>query len=95
MVEPVQIGLATLYLGDALAIMPEIGAVDHIICDPPYEKSLHDSKNSLARRLRNDRGPELQWLVYRLLHRRGHVGMGEDNQRKPHEIQACLRMGEA
>lgn len=37
MSEPVQIGLATLYCGDALAIMPTIGAVDHIICDPPYE----------------------------------------------------------
>jgi site-specific DNA-methyltransferase (adenine-specific) len=34
---PVIIGNATLYLGDCLQIMPTLGAVDHIICDPPYE----------------------------------------------------------
>lgn len=64
MSEPVQIGSATLYCGDALAILPTVGAVDHIICDPPYESSLHDSKNSLRGRMRTDRGPELQGLNF-------------------------------
>lgn len=31
------IGAATLYLGDSLALMESIGAVDHLITDPPYE----------------------------------------------------------
>lgn len=35
--EPVIIGSATLYLGDCLVLMPAIGAVDHVIGDPPYE----------------------------------------------------------
>lgn len=63
MVEPVQIGLATLYCGDALAIMPEIGAVDHIICDPPYEASLHAAKAHLSD-LRKDSGPELKEIDF-------------------------------
>lgn len=37
MTEPVTIGNATLWLGDALEIAPTIGRVSHIITDPPYE----------------------------------------------------------
>ncbi len=58
------IGAARLYLGNCLDIMPEIGGVDHIICDPPYEALLHKLKNGLARRLRTDGGPELQGLDF-------------------------------
>lgn len=58
------IGRATLYLGDCLSIAPALGSVDHIICDPPYEASLHDSKNKLQARLRNDGGPDLQGLDF-------------------------------
>jgi site-specific DNA-methyltransferase (adenine-specific) len=58
------IGAATLYLGDSLSILPTLGRVGHIICDPPYEKTLHDSKNALERRLRSDGGPELQGLDF-------------------------------
>lgn len=36
------IGDATLYLGDCLEVMPTLVAVDHIICDPPYEREAHD-----------------------------------------------------
>jgi DNA modification methylase len=31
-----QIGDATLYLGDALEIIPTLGKVDVIVTDPPY-----------------------------------------------------------
>lgn len=41
---PVIIGNATLYYGNCLDIMPTLDAVDHIICDPPYEASLHAAK---------------------------------------------------
>lgn len=34
------IGDATLYLGDALKILPTIAA-DHVVSDPPYEDELH------------------------------------------------------
>ena len=34
--QPVQIGLATLYCGDAADILPLIEAVDAIVTDPPY-----------------------------------------------------------
>ena len=36
------IGDATLYLGDCLETMPEIGVVNHIISDPPFEQVMHD-----------------------------------------------------
>lgn len=58
------IGRATLYLGNSLDLMGGIGAVDHIITDPPYEKTLHDAKNALQRRLRRDGGPELRGLDF-------------------------------
>lgn len=34
--EKVQIGNATLYLGDCMDIMPKIERVDAVITDPPY-----------------------------------------------------------
>lgn len=35
------IGDCTLYLGDCLDIMPTLDRMDHVICDPPYEKEAH------------------------------------------------------
>jgi site-specific DNA-methyltransferase (adenine-specific) len=59
------IGAATLYLGNSLELMENLSEnVDHFICDPPYEKSLHDSKNSLQTRLRQDSGPSLKGLDF-------------------------------
>lgn len=57
------IGDATLYLGDSLEIMPALRA-DHVIGDPPYEATLHDSKNKLQTRLRSDKGPDLKGLDF-------------------------------
>lgn len=36
MVDPVQIGNATLYCGDCLEILPTLGKVDAVVTDPPY-----------------------------------------------------------
>ena len=60
----ITIGSATLYCGNCLDIMPTLGTVDHIICDPPYEASLHASKNSLRGGIRSDNGPDLQGLDF-------------------------------
>lgn len=58
------IGDCTLYLGDCLEVMKDLEPADHVICDPPYEQSLHDSKNSLRGRVRTDSGPDLQGLNF-------------------------------
>ena len=58
------IGDCRLILGDSLKVMPTLPMVDHVICDPPYEQSLHDSKNSLRGPVRVDSGPELQGLTF-------------------------------
>jgi site-specific DNA-methyltransferase (adenine-specific) len=50
-----QIGRATLYLGDCLAIMPTLEPVDHIIGDPPYEDELHKGAKE-QRIIRRDGG---------------------------------------
>jgi site-specific DNA-methyltransferase (adenine-specific) len=52
-----QIGDATLYLGDCLEILPTLGPVGHIICDPPYEQAMHDLHNKAEFR-RTDGGSE-------------------------------------
>lgn len=58
------IGDCRLLLGDCLGVIPMLGNTSHWITDPPYEKSLHDSKNKLVRRLRTDKGPELKGLNF-------------------------------
>lgn len=58
------IGDCTLYMGDALEVMPALGKVDHVISDPPYEASLHDSKNALRGPVRVDSGPDLKGLNF-------------------------------
>lgn len=63
------IGDCTLVRGDCLEVMPSLLLVDHIICDPPYEESLHKAKNSLVRRLRADKGPELKGLDFNSIDR--------------------------
>ena len=55
---PVIIGRATLYCGDAIEIMPTLGRVSHICCDPPYEARMHAAKSHEAD-LRKDGGPAL------------------------------------
>lgn len=57
------IGNCTLYLGDSLEIMKEIGPVDHIITDPPYEASLHEAKKKDSK-LRKDGAKELKALDF-------------------------------
>lgn len=57
------IGDCTLMLGNSLEIMPTLSPVSHIISDPPYEQTLHDSKNS-KKALRIDGGNELSGLDF-------------------------------
>lgn len=35
------IGDCRLILGDCLEVLPMIGSVDHVLCDPPFEKEAH------------------------------------------------------
>lgn len=58
------IGDAVLYHGDCLEVMQSLEPVSHIIGDPPYEDSLHASKNKLQTRLRSDAGPNLKGLDF-------------------------------
>lgn len=60
----VEIGDATLYEGDCLEIMPTLESVENVFTDPPYEASLHASKNSLRGRVRADKGPDLKGLNF-------------------------------
>lgn len=58
------IGDCTLFEGDSLQIVQTLEPVDHVISDPPYEASLHASKNSLRGRVRVDTGPDLKGLDF-------------------------------
>lgn len=62
MVEPVIIGDATLYCGDCLDI--DVGSVDHVISDPPYEAFMHNAKAKANKRLRTDGRVEIKALDF-------------------------------
>lgn len=57
------IGDCTLYLGDSLEIMPDLGVFDHIICDPPYEAIIHENNKKLSAggQLKDKRNPFKEW----------------------------------
>lgn len=42
----VEIGNATLYLGDCMDILPTLGKVDAVITDPPYSETTHANAKS-------------------------------------------------
>jgi len=49
--DSVQIGDATLYLGDCLEILPTLGKVDAVVTDPPYLLTYGGCRNSLGGKL--------------------------------------------
>ena len=57
------IGDCIMIEGDCLEVMPQIGKVDHVVTDPPYEASLHAAKAHLSD-LRKDKGPELKEINF-------------------------------
>jgi DNA modification methylase len=57
------IGAATLYFGDCRDVLPTLGPVDHVICDPPYEQLMHDLHASTKLR-RTDGGSARQDLTF-------------------------------
>ena len=59
----------TLFHGDCLEVLPELGTVDHVITDPPYSKHAHTKSRAGA--LTTD---HIEWvlerhLVYEIYHR--------------------------
>ncbi len=63
MVEPVIIGDARLYLGEALAALPGLDEVDHVFSDPPYEARMQALHAQFKLR-RTDGGPQRQALTF-------------------------------
>ena len=59
-----RIGGQRLILGNCLDVMPGLGRFDHIICDPPYERIMHEAKASGARRIRTDGRREIKPLNF-------------------------------
>jgi site-specific DNA-methyltransferase (adenine-specific) len=55
------IGDATLYCADCIEVLPTLGRVDHVICDPPYEDELHEA---IGRIRRNDGQQMIQSLGF-------------------------------
>lgn len=53
MIEKVEMGSATLYLGDRLEVLPTLERVDAVIVDPPYSSRCHKGHNSGASQSRD------------------------------------------
>jgi DNA modification methylase len=50
MIEPIYTDdWVTLYHGDCLEVLPELGTVDHVITDPPYEAAAHTKGRRVLR----------------------------------------------
>jgi len=58
-----QIGDCTLLHANSLDALPTIGAVDHIVTDPPYEQRLHEAAKTVSN-YRVDNGPELREIPF-------------------------------
>jgi len=58
-----RIGGCRLIQGDCLQVMPTLGPVGHVICDPPYEDRLHAARSHPSK-LRKDAGPELKEIDF-------------------------------
>ena len=58
-----RIGGQRLILGNCMDVMPGLGAVSHVVCDPPYEQSLHSARAHLTK-LRKDAGPEMKEINF-------------------------------
>ncbi|TGP25920.1 site-specific DNA-methyltransferase [Mesorhizobium sp. M2D.F.Ca.ET.185.01.1.1] len=58
------IGDCRLILGDCLKVLPEIGRVDHVFIDPPYEAIMHAAKSGASRRIRTDGRVEIKSLDF-------------------------------
>ncbi len=56
MIEPVVIGRAKLYLGDAREILPTLWGVGHIITDPPYSDRTHAGHDEQSKNRRDGAG---------------------------------------
>lgn len=54
-------GGATLYLGDCLDVMADLGPVDHLITDPPYEAEAHKAARQTAKSIREGRSAALDF----------------------------------
>lgn len=52
----ITIGDCRLILADSLKVLPDLGPVDHVCSDPPYEQSLHNTKNKASNHVRRDGG---------------------------------------
>jgi DNA modification methylase len=66
MSDPVQIGDATLYLGDCLEILPTLDKVDAVVTDPPYGVAFSCGWGNKfqAVKIANDATPQARdWLV--------------------------------
>jgi len=59
------IGDCRLILGDCLEVLPTLGKVAHVICDPPYEEFMHAAKAAANRRLRTDGRVEIKPLDFK------------------------------
>lgn len=63
-VRDVTIGNCRLIEGDCLQIMQLLGAVDHVVCDPPYEAYMHAAKTQHCREIRTDGANETKPLDF-------------------------------
>jgi site-specific DNA-methyltransferase (adenine-specific) len=59
--DPVQIGDATLYLGDCLEILPTLGPVDAVVTDPPYGIGNFVQTTGRLRGSGDNRGKPVDW----------------------------------
>lgn len=59
-----RIGDAQIYLGNALEVLPTLTEVQHIICDPPYESTVHDGRATDRSNYRRDGGPALRAIDF-------------------------------
>ena len=84
MIEPVQLGLATLYLGDCREILPALPKVDAVVTDPPY--GIGEAGGNAAKRQRQPGGASKA-----LADQRTYDALSWDDEPIPADVMAQVR----
>ena len=76
--------------GDCLQVMPTLGKVDHVICDPPYETEAHTKQRRSLKDATQKKGAANKGEVRAVAAALPFAAIGQDERERASELMADL-----